>query len=738
MRRSVLLFLLVLTLIPSAAARDEILVDTGWKFFAGEPAGDPSALVFDMSSWQDVTLPHDWTVGSGAAVSFSGNPGQAWYRRELKVPYTEHGKHVELCFDGISRSADVYLNGRLLGHISDGWSTNTIDITPYLNYGGENALCVHVDASGKGSTGYAGAGICQDVRMLVTDPVHVPQCGTRIIPEWGKVGVSVDIVNRDYNRETDRILDVYFRIEDAQGFFVAISDRQVISLPPFSSRTVNTEMNLDVPHMWDLDDPYMYRLHTYVCDGNEVLDESVTPFGIRDIEFDPQRGFLLNNRKVQLFGTNLLQDAAAVGSGISKELWKYRLGKLRGIGVVAIRCIDAPASPALLEACDETGMLAIQLTGTVGVNEELRTMSEIISRDMNHPSVMLWNLGEEDPDLNTEALCYEILRMMTLEASSLDPSRRTTYSGGNNRLSLGIAGVNGYGPDKSSIAIDHSEHRFWRSVSLNDDTGSGTRGTVMADSDRGWKGHDRTAVERNWDFHMKNGYVAGPFFSLGFDGRYRSSEGCEYSQTGLFDYCAFPKDEAFYLEVQATKHTVLHLCPVVNNEVWIYSSCDEVNLYADGKNLGRRKVDERTHLAWKIPAGTKKLTAKGYKGGTLVSTAIYPEYYPTDQMAMSRSGLVADGKDILVMDFSTSKSSVPVSVSGPVEILGWGNGSPAFRCDTNASGDNSVELIPFNGRVQLVLRSLEGKTGQILVNLPGMKKPLVLEAYGKEQPVSSK
>lgn len=808
MRKRLFICLLALTAcaaVVQAQPREQILINDGWTFHLGNASDmeadfghgteyfsylskigsnngnkGPSNPSFDDSRWQKVTLPHDWAVDLPFSRDASHSHGYkcigweypensvGWYRRRFTIPYTDHGRHIEIRFDGIYRDSQVYCNGMYVGGEKSGYLSSVYDLTPYINYGGENVIAVRADATLEEGWYYEGAGIYRDVYLIKTNPVHIPQFSTRISSNWGRVSVSTRVSNRDFTNDKDRILEVFFRIEDAMGYYIKASDRSILTLPSYSDETVTAEMSLDVPHMWDLDDPYMYRLHTYVYEGDKLLDECVTPFGIRDAEFDPQRGFLLNNRKVMLIGVNLHQDAAGVGTGVPRELWRYRLEKLRSIGVFAIRCSHNPASPALLDLCDEMGFLVIDENRLAGAGQEqVSQLTRMIGRDVNHPSVILWSVGNEEWYVESDSRGYDIMKIMSLAANRADPSRRTIYANAGGNSPLGATDVNGYNYlTQNRITSDHNEHPFWRSICTEETTGCGTRGAMATVPAEGWmlplnrtgvepdrnnfsdlnmekttSGLVKGVLERGWNFYRNNPYVGGVFFWTGFD--YRGEPNpmiwpATGSQFGIFDYCGFPKDEAYYLEVQCTNHTLLHICPVVDGEVWVYSNCDKVTLVADGRNLGSKSMVESYHQSWKVPSGFKRITAKGYKGGRLVSSVVYPDTPATNVITPSKLSMESDGQDIIVLDIDSPQKELQVQVTGPAEILGWGNGNPGFRDRERFPGASSITVKPFNGKVQVLLRSIKGREGEVLVSVPGYKKPLVLNAYGREQPSSSK
>lgn len=687
-----------------AQPREQLLINNGWTFHPGDVAvSDPSDVLYDDSSWQKVNLPHDGSVDFTEGPGFSGG----WYRYGFNVNASDKGRHIEVRFDGISGCSEVLCNGVSLGRGENAYVSRVYDLTPYLDYGGRNVLSVRIGPSLQTDHPYEGAGICRDVYLIKTSPVYVPQFTTRICTDWGRVEVDATVANRDYSSRKDRILEVFFRIEDSMGYYIAASERTVLTMSPYSDRVVSGKMVVDVPHMWDFDDPYLYRLHTYVYEDDRLLDESVVPFGIRDFEYHPDRGFLFNNRKVNLLGVNLHQDAAGVGAAIPRELWRYRLSSLKNLGVVAVRCPEGPASPALLDLCDEMGILVIEESTRCGsVQEGIGMMSSMIRRDVNHPSVMLWGIGVGEQEAPYR---YDVLKMMSMTAARLDPGRKTIYAcNGRNPLADDNV-VNGYvHMDQSSILSDRITCPEICSIVVEE----------PADG-----------IENGWSLFRRNSFLGGIFFSDGFDFR--------GSRSGLLDYCGFPKDEAYYLEVQGTKHNVLHICPAVDGQVRVYSNCNDVALSADGKSLGRKHMQSDSHQSWMVSRNVRKISAKGYLGGRSVKDDSWPGVPAKTSVRTSRNWMEPDGQDVVVLDISSPEGEVGISVTGPCEILGWGNGDPELH-NGRSYGAKSTSVKSLDGKAQVLLRSVDGVPGNVLVYVSGIKKPLEISAYGRVQAPSSK
>ena len=729
----------------------------------------PASADFDDSSWQKVSLPHDWAVDLPFSENASHSHGYkclgwqypqnsiGWYRHRMNIPYSEYGKHFELRFDGIYRNSQVFFNGIYLGGEQSGYLSSVYDITPYIKFGEDNVIVVRADASLEEGWFYEGAGIYRDVWLIETSDLHVAQMGTKVLTNWGKVNITSKISNDDFRTGKSRTVAVNYKIEDPYGQIVASSDQKIIELRPLEQGTIETEMKVSVPFMWDFDARYMYKLHTYVWCGGSVVDEEVTSFGFRDLEYHNTRGFLLNNRRVEIVGVNLHQDAAGVGSAIPRELWRYRLQKLKDLGFNAVRCSHNPASPAMLDICDEIGLLVIDENRFGGAsNEQLNNLQRMMERDINHPCIMLWSLGNEEWFLENDTRGFDTFRILSERAHVIDPTRKTVYANAGGAAILGSTDVIGYNYiAQNNVESDHFAHPDWFGIGTEETTGCGTRGATATVPSEGWMlslnrrgvdadtrnssdlamrktiaGKTLNVIGRSWNYYNSRKRLGGMFYWTGYD--YRGEPNpmawpATGSQFGLLDYCGFPKDEMFYLQAQLSKKAIVHICPPVDNEVWVYTNCNEVELYADGKKVGVKSVAEGDYAYWTIPEGTRKLTAKGYRDGAAATSDTYPEELPKAKVKASKTNMAADGQDIIVLDLS-SYDQMQLSVSGPAEILGWGNGNPGFKEKEREYGAKSLLVKPFNGRAQVILRSLPGQRGFITVRISGIKDPIVLSA----------
>ena len=754
MRKYIILIATAFLTAISGAAQTETVLHEGWKFAFGnaaDPGKDfgcgteyfnyltkansihnegPYSAKFDDSAWQDVTVPHDWATALPYAPEASHSHGYktvgwkypetsvGWYRLKLDLSKASQDLHYELRFDGIFRNSTVWFNGYYMGTEPSGYAVQTYDITPYINFGGDNILCIRADASLEEGWFYEGAGIYRNVWLIESGRVHPVQGG--IYSQWadGTLIVRAETAN-DSAEEAEA--KVAFRLLTSDGKEVA-KGSDTLDLLPGETATAEAAFIISKPHLWNTEDPYLYTLETTI-DGDKYL----TPVGIRTAEFNAQKGFLLNGRKVTLKGVNLHQDHAGVGAAMPDGLIEWRVKQLQKIGVNAIRCSHNPATPALLEICDRLGVLVIDENRLMGVNTEHRRLLENMVRwGRQHPSVVLWSIGNEEWGLENDVRGRKVARQMQDYVHLLDPTRQTTLANAGGGVMFQEADVKGYNYIRQNdVENRHSLHPEWTAYGSEETTGCGTRGVYFPEPGRmpsiNRTGSPENVIERGWHYYRDNPWTGGVFFWTGFDYRgepnplsYPSHD----SEFGLLDYCGFPKDEAFYLKAAWTREPIVHIFPHWNLsghegetvEIWAYSNCDEVQLSVNGKNLGRKKMPADGHLSWAAKYKPGKLVATGYIKGKKVATETVQTTGPAVKAVVSKETVggitivnveMQDKKGRFVPD---AREDVTLTIDSG-RILGAGNGDPAYLGPDNPGTTDckSFTIPAFNGRAQFIL-----------------------------------
>lgn len=780
--RLFLLFALVAQLSWAGNVRETIRLDRGWKFtfgHAADPQKDfgcgteyfnyltkansihnegPYSQKFDDGDWQEVQLPHDWVTTLPYAPEASHSHGYktvgwkypetsiGWYRKVFTIGNDDLGKRLLLRFDGIFRNARVWFNGFYMGTEPSGYVTQVYDITPYVNYGGDNLICVRVDASLEEGWFYEGAGIYRDVWFDKSAEVSVAPFGTFVYAQLKQpyteavVHVKTEVTNSSL---TTQQYEVEQRLLDAEGREVARANGHVNPLKAKETRTTQHVMKLTNPHLWSTTDPYIYKMETTVKVDGQVVDVYQTPTGFRDILFDAERGFLLNGQPLELKGVNMHQDHAGVGAAIPDALQAWRIRQLKAYGCNAYRASHNPMTPALLDICDREGILVIEENRLMGINDEhLRLLERMIRRDRNHPSIILWSDGNEEWGLENNIQGTRLAEAMREYTRLYDPTRPSTVANASGPELIKGTDVRGFNYIvQNDIDNRKKANPTWRIVGTEETTGCGTRGWYfdspdcpgrMVSLNRQPRGDNQVenVIERGWKFYDERPWAAGLFYWTGFDYRGEPnplSYPAHDSEFGLFDYCGFPKDEAYYLKSWWTDEPTLHIFPHWNLqghegqevEIWAYSNCDEVELAVNGKKLGRQPMPRNGHLKWKAIYQPGRIVATGYKNGKRILTKTIETTLPAAKTVIKtdRDMIAADGRDLAVITIEVQDRKgriVPdacpmltFTLDGNARIIGAGNGDPSYMgADHPKEKDCRQFSIPaFNGLAQLLVQS---------------------------------
>ena len=809
MNRLTLLMASMLSLCTTVMAHgaETINFDENWKFAFGnaaDPAKDfgcgteyfnyltkaasihnegPYSPKFDPAKWdnewKEVNLPHDWVVDLPFSSDASHSHGYktvgykypetsvGWYRKVFSLPADDLGRHLSLRFDGIFRDARVWVNGFYLGSEPSGYASQVYDISEYLNYGGDNVIAVRADASLEEGWFYEGAGIYRHVWLEKTDPLHVAPFGTFVHSslaypyDTAEVTIETTVDNKG---NTPASYELRHRLIAPDGSVAATASASETGLLAKESRRSISGVTVSKPVLWDVDSPHLYKLVTEVVKDGSVVDCDTVVTGIRDARFDPDKGFLLNNRPLKLKGVNMHQDHAGVGAAIPDALQAYRLRELKKFGVNAYRSSHNPMTPEMLDACDSLGILVLEENRLSGINDEhVRLLKRMIERDRNHPSVIVWSVGNEEWGIEWNEFGNRISESMREYCHRFDPTRPMCFATSGGPTVVVPADVAGYNYIMQNPVEQHRRDYPSRiALGSEETTGCGTRGIYFDDRDNGRmaslnrspNGSDSilNCIGRGWRFYADRPWLAGLFYWTGFD--YRGEPNplkfpATGSEFGILDYCGFPKDEAFYLKSWWTDEPVLHILPHWNLnghegepvQIWVYSNMDEVELAVNGKSLGRKTMPRNGHLAWDAVYQPGKVTATGYKNGKKAMTAkVETSGAPAKiNAAADRQLIKADNHDVAVVNITLSDSkkrfvpdgcvTLDLAVDGPVRILGVGNGDPAWQ-DAERPADpmsRTFKVKTFNGMAQVILQAAgnEAATATLAVSSEGLQPATV-------------
>jgi beta-galactosidase len=404
-------------------SRQELEAEAGWKFFLGDPGGADSPSFAD-ASWRTVDLPHDWSIeskpdkdnpsGSGGGF-FPGGTG--WYRKTFHAPAEWKDKRVSIEFDGVYRDATVYLNGHKLGTHPYGYTAFTFDLTPALDLSGPNVLAVRVDNSVQpNSRWYSGSGIYRHVRVVVTDPTHVAHWGVFVTtPDVSIASAKVTIHTRVANESAAPAgLTIETTLLDKSGNKAGTAQSK-LTVAPGKEDEAAQEITVANPALWSSDSPTLYRAVSTVRKDGRVIDDVTTPFGIRSLSWSAETGLLLNGKPVKLTGGGVHHDNGPLGAAAFDRAEVRRVELLKAAGMNAVRTAHNPPSSAFLDACDRLGLLVLDEPFDVWAAHKVKfdyaadfdewwkqDISSMVLRDRNHPSIVIWGIGNEIPELEVE------------------------------------------------------------------------------------------------------------------------------------------------------------------------------------------------------------------------------------------------------------------------------------------------------------------------------------------------
>jgi beta-galactosidase len=770
--------------------------NAGWRFFKGEAPG-AEAPVFDDSKWTELTLPHDWAIGepfdrnlnphTGALPAF----GTGWYRKSFTLSGGGSGRYFSIEFDGAMSNAHVWLNGRELGSRPYGYTSFAFDLTPYLHFGvAPNVLAVRLTPEDHSSRWYPGAGIYRNVWLTVTGPVHVARWGTyvttpEVVADKSSVSVKTEIRNR---QPFEARVTLRTRVLDAAGIEVARHDDDA-AIPADGAQTVTASLTVPKPERWDVDHPYLYRLVSEVRNGNRVEDRYETPFGIRSIAFDKDKGFLLNGRHLKLQGVCQHSDLGALGTAVNRRATERQLQILKAGGVNAVRTSHNPPSPELLEFCDRLGLLVMDESFDMwrvpkvpnGLSKFFdewseRDVRDLVDRDRNHPSIIMWSIGNEIPE-QSKPDGWKEARRLTGFFHEEDPTRPTTSAFDNwtgaikNKLAdeVDIPGFN-YKPMHYEQIM--KEHPTWAIFGTETSSCVSSRGVYHLPIEK-YQKHPSLQISSydiiappwaycpdvEFDAQDRLPEVLGEFVWTGFDYlgeptpffENRAANETDWparsSYFGMIDLAGFPKDRYYLYQSQWTTRPMVHLLPHWNWEgregqaipVMCYTNADEVELILNGKSLGRKKrfgepwvmpvgpnvsPDKRFatkyRLVWEVPyeAGTLKAVAYRENRQVAVDEVHTAEAPARIRLVPDRAVIHADGDDLsfVTMRVEDQHGNLCPLADNLVEFQIKGPG----RIEAVDNG-NPATTEPFHagyrkafsGLALVIVRSTRGKPGTI-------------------------
>ncbi len=734
------------------------------RFPPAKPEDHPYTVQFDDHNWRVVHLPHDYVVEGTFTPTANAGHGSlptpaAWYRKTFTLPTSAMGKSVWIDFDGAYRDSIVYLNGKKLGEHESGYTPFRYDIGKLANFGGKNILAVHVNPKKFEGWWYEGGGIYRHVWLNIASPIHVAPWGTFVsadLPEPGPDGIAaqatVHIKTSVANAgSAPADCEVVSRLVDNHGLAVAeVSDS--ITVPAGGDEELTQQRNIEHPQLWSLENPALYHLRTFVKVNGVTVDTFDTPFGIRTIRFDADKGFFLNGKPVKIQGTCNHQDFAGVGVAVPDSLEYWRVRKLKEMGDNAWRMSHNPPNPELLNACDELGMLVMDenrhlgdtysdhtASGTEYTN--LSDLSEMILRDRNHPSIIMWSMCNEE-GLEGSPEGAKIFSAMMDVVHKYDTTRPITCAMNGGWFDPGFATVEELmGVNYSPNIYDrfHQEHPTMPMFGSETASTLTTRGEYANNPEKVFV-TSYNMTDGSWRPIAERPFMAGSFAWTGFDYKGEPTPygwPCINSHFGIMDMCGFPKDNYYYYQSWWKTKPIVHVMPHWNwpgkegqdIKVVVFSNCERVELFHNGESLGTKEMPRNGHLEWTVKYAPGNVTAKGYNGDSVAATdTVETTGAPASlRLRTDRTTLVSDAEDVTPVEVDvldaqglivpTADNLVNFQVQGAGYVAGVGNGNPGDHDPDKASFRHA-----FNGKC-MVLVGATARPGAIRLTAtsPGLK-----------------
>ena len=706
------------------------------------------------ADWKAVDLPHDWCVegtfvhdndlGSQPAGSGYLPMGIGFYRKEFEIPESDKGKKIAIEFDGIFRNSTVWVNGHLLDNHQSGYTPSNYDLTDVLRYGneGKNVVLVKVDAAQPEGWWYEGCGIYRHVWIIKTDRLHVDRFGTYITtPTISEAEATVSIKTSLKNEyKTEKNFTLVSKIIDSKGV-VLDTKTTVQSIAPFYPVEISQTGSIQKPLLWSPETPNLYKVLTEVSENWSVIDNYETTFGVRTVEIN-RNGVFLNGKLCHVKGTCNHQDFAGIGVALPNKINAYKLKLLKEMGSNGYRCSHHPPTPELLDMCDSMGMLVLDENRHLSSSEEnLKDWETTLYRDRNHPSIFMWSMENEEAIQGT-VMGARILETMVETTHRIDPTRKVTAAMNHARNDGGYADVldvvgYNYGDKQLAYVKDHEKYPNRLIFCTEGTSFVSTRGEYENNWGKGycsnsiiWQPDWGPYPGEDWADIVKYPYLGGLFVWTGFDYRGEPtpfSWPCVSSHFGFMDVCGFPKDGYYAYKAAWTNEPVVHIFPHWNwfgkegdsIKIHCYTNCEEVELFLNGKSVGKQKAISYKKLIWGLIYKPGKLEARGYRGGKVITKDIVETTTAPSQLALNSdvTTLKADGCDVAIIRVAikdekgrvvpTANNLVKFSIDGPGKIIGTGNGNP-----TSYEPDKASQRMAFNGYC-LVLVQSEKQAGVI-------------------------
>lgn len=779
--------------------RNEILLNENWRFHKGDIQVDrpsdkgpvyiqskverkkigPAAYhyhdkpdEFNSSSeiksegWVFCQLPHDYIIDQDNDKSQNNAHGyfhydNAWYRKRFSLPAGCENKRVLLRFDGIAGNSTIYLNGCLLHHNYSSYNTFELDISDLVYQDKDNILAVYVNTQEFEGWWYQGGGIYRDVHLVITEPVAIDLWGVyapnrKISEDLWQIDFETTVVNTDY---AERTVTAESYVLNAAGECVATAVGKGC-IPMRDKITIHYPCTVHAPLLWDCDYPNLYTVKTVLKQGNVQIDENITHIGFRTVEISAKNGLLLNGKNTIIKGVCAHQDFGITGLAVPDNIAKYKMQLIKEMGANGYRTSHYQQTASYLDACDELGFLVMdEARWFESTQEGLVQLESLLKRDRNRPSVIFWSTSNEEPSHVTDigkrlhkAIAAHIRKFDKIRpiSAAVDktPALCQIYDdcdviGINYNLNI-YDDVHAMRPNKPVFASECCATGTTRDWHFPSEAGGRIR-DKDADTNNWFLGREKT-----WKFLMERPYVIGGFQWAAVEHRGEAMWPAVCSKSGALDLFLQKKGAFYQNKSHWTDEPMVHIVPHWNLKgmegqkvpVTVYTNCDELELFQDGKSLGRKTIEKYGHGEWDVAYASGTLEVKGYRNGVFVASHIRATTGRPETLRLTLDNTcTANGTDVALFTCEClDKNGTPVpdaaefvhfSTEAPGKILGTGSD----HCDHNNvtlphrkmyMGKIRIAVKPAKGQTNLTLTAISDNCGctMLRVELP--------EGYTKE------
>lgn len=612
------IFLLSILISYAVVARESRSHDNGWEFVLSDATIDQLAGV---DGWRTVDVPHDWSIeGEFDRSNPSGQGGAylpagiGWYRKSIRADFGVD-ERLYLEFDGVMACSSVFVNGKLAGYRPNGYVGFTYDITDLVTPGKDAVIAVKVDNSVQpASRWYTGSGINRHVRLVSKNACHIPMNGAFVSYNDGKVEIRTTVANTS---KSSTKVSLRYILKDSDGKTVASGNSSAVQIGAGLQTEISGSIDIKNPHLWSIDDPYLYTLEVSVMEGRKQLDTETVTTGLRTIRFDNEKGFFLNGQNMKMYGVCLHSDAGALGTAVPALVWEYRLQQLRKLGVNAVRMAHNPADPTLMNLCDRMGFLVMAESfdtwntpknhAEKGYNlyfdewwkADIRAMVE---QARNHPSVVIYSVGNEIRDNLNNEQGFDKYRKQQDLVHSIDPTRPVT---------MALFRPNSSGVYKNGFAemmdVVGQNYRVDELKAYHD-----------AHPEKAIIGTENTHDVQSWLMLRDDPSLSGQFLWAGIDYLGEATWPQVMWSTALLDVTGGIKPTGLQRASWWTKDPMVAFARHADNNgagalvsdwtpadmdtydqavIEVYSNCQEVELFVNGESQGRKTMPENARPA---------------------------------------------------------------------------------------------------------------------------------------------